>query len=94
MRLLMYAAYFLCLDSWLNMAVDSLRFSMTILMRIEKIGSCFFLDNFSMKAKGYGRKELIEEYRSYLKHGSDEPSAKIRLIPSAGQHLDTESSAS
>ena len=40
------------------------------------------------------RKELIEEYRSYLKHGSDQPSAKIRLIPSAGQHLDTESSAS
>jgi len=40
------------------------------------------------------RKELIEEYRSYLKHGSDEPSAKIRLIPSAGQHLDTKSSAS
>jgi len=40
------------------------------------------------------RKQLIEEYRSYLKHGSDQPSAKIRLIPSAGQHLDTESSAS
>jgi predicted RNase H-like nuclease (RuvC/YqgF family) len=40
------------------------------------------------------RKELIEEYRSYLKHGSDQPSAKIRLIPSAGQHLDTKSSAS
>ncbi len=40
------------------------------------------------------RKQLIDEYRSYLKHGSDEPSAKIRLIPSAGQHLDTKSSAS
>jgi len=40
------------------------------------------------------RKELIEEYRNYLKHGSDQPSAKIRLIPSAGQHLDTKSSAS
>ena len=40
------------------------------------------------------RKLLIEEYRSYLKHGSDEPSAKIRLIPSAGQTQDTKSSAS
>ena len=40
------------------------------------------------------RKQLIDEYRSYLKHGLDEPSAKIRLIPSAGQHLDTKSSAS
>jgi len=40
------------------------------------------------------RKQLIDEYRSYLKHGSDEPSAKIRSIPLAGQHLDTKSSAS
>ena len=39
------------------------------------------------------RKQLIEEYRYYLKHGSEEPSAKIRLIPSAGKHLDTKSAS-
>ncbi len=39
------------------------------------------------------RKQLIEEYRYYLKHGSEESSAKIRLIPSAGKHLDSKSAS-
>ena len=39
------------------------------------------------------RKQLIEEYRCYLKHGSEESSAKIRLIPSAEKHLDTKSAS-
>ncbi len=37
------------------------------------------------------RKKLIEEYRYYLKHGSEESSAKIRLIPSAGKQVDSKS---
>lgn len=39
------------------------------------------------------RKQSIEEYRKYLKNGSDRPSASIRLIPSMQQSLDTRSSA-
>ena len=40
------------------------------------------------------RKKLVKEYRNYLKLSSGDPSAKIRLIPSAGQPLDTKSTAS
>lgn len=40
------------------------------------------------------RKQLIEEYRSYLKNGSDESSARMRLIPSTEHQMDTKSSVS
>ena len=40
------------------------------------------------------RKQLVKEYRDYLKRGSGDTSTKIRLIPSAGQPLDTKSTAS
>ena len=40
------------------------------------------------------RKRLVKEYRNYLKRGSGDPRTKIRLIPSAGQPLDTKSTAS
>ena len=40
------------------------------------------------------RKQLVKEYRNYLKRGSGDSSTKIRLIPSAGQPLDTKSTAS
>ena len=40
------------------------------------------------------RKQLVKEYRDYLKRGSGDSSTKIRLIPSAGQPLDTKSTAS
>jgi len=40
------------------------------------------------------RKRIIEEYRSYLKRGSDKSGANIRLIPSMAQQLDTNSSTS
>jgi len=40
------------------------------------------------------RKQLIEEYRNYLKYGSEKPGANIRLIPSMEQQLDTNSSVS
>ncbi len=39
------------------------------------------------------RKQLVKEYRDYLKRGSGDSSTKIRLIPSAGQPLDTKSTA-
>lgn len=38
------------------------------------------------------RKQLVEEYRSYLKYGSDTSAANIRLISSMKQQLDTNSS--
>lgn len=38
------------------------------------------------------RKQLVEEYRSYLKNGSDTSAANIRLISSMKQQLDTNSS--
>lgn len=40
------------------------------------------------------RKQLIEEYRNYLKRGSEKPGANVRLIPSMEQELDTNSSVS
>lgn len=40
------------------------------------------------------RKQLIEEYRSYLKNGSDESSARMRLLPSTEHQMDTKSSVS
>jgi hypothetical protein len=40
------------------------------------------------------RKQLVKEYRNYLKRDSVDSSTKIRLIPSAGQPLDTKSTAS
>lgn len=40
------------------------------------------------------RKQLIEEYRSYLKNGSNESSARMRLIPSTEHQMDTKSSVS
>jgi len=40
------------------------------------------------------RKQLVKEYRGYLKHGSEKSGANIRLIPSMEQQLDTNSSAS
>ncbi len=40
------------------------------------------------------RKQLIEEYRSYLKKGTDESSARMRLIPSTEHQMDTKSSVS
>ncbi len=40
------------------------------------------------------RKQLVKEYRNYLKRSSGDPRTKIRLIPSAGQPLDTKSTAS
>ncbi len=40
------------------------------------------------------RKQLIEEYRSYLKNGTDESSARMRLIPSTEHQMDTKSSVS
>ena len=40
------------------------------------------------------RKQLVKEYRNYLKRGSGDSSTKIRLIPSAEQPLDTKSTAS
>lgn len=39
------------------------------------------------------RRQLIEEYRCYLKHGAEESSAKIRLIPSAGKNLGSKSAS-
>jgi len=65
----------------------SLKQDERIILRLQNKANC-------LQKEIEERKQLIEEYRSYLKHGSDQPSAKIRLIPSAGQHLDTESSAS
>jgi len=40
------------------------------------------------------RKQLVKEYRNYLKCNLGDPRTKIRLIPSAGQPLDTKSTAS
>ncbi len=40
------------------------------------------------------RKQLVKEYRNYLKCGSGDPRKNIRLIPLAGQPLDTKSTAS
>ena len=40
------------------------------------------------------RKQLIEEYRSYLKDRSDESSVRKRLIPSTRYQMDTKLSAS
>jgi len=40
------------------------------------------------------RKQLIEEYRSYLKDKSDESSVRMRLIPSTRYQMDTKLSAS
>jgi len=40
------------------------------------------------------RKQLIEEYRSYLKNGSDESYARMRLIPPTKHQTDTKSSVS
>ena len=40
------------------------------------------------------RKQLIEKYRGYLKNGSDESSARMRLIPSIEHQMDTKSSVS
>jgi len=40
------------------------------------------------------RKQLIEEYRSYLKDRSDESSVRMRLIPSTRYQMDTKLSAS
>ncbi len=40
------------------------------------------------------RKQLIEEYRSYLKNESNESSARMRLIPSTEHQVDTKSSIS
>jgi hypothetical protein len=40
------------------------------------------------------RKQLVKEYRGYLKQGSEKSGANIRLIPSMEQQLDTNSSAS
>ena len=40
------------------------------------------------------RKQLIEEYRGYLRHGSEKSGTNIRLIPSMEQQIDTNSSAS
>ena len=40
------------------------------------------------------RKQLVKEYRNYLKRGAGDSSTKIRLIPSAEQPLDTKSTAS
>lgn len=40
------------------------------------------------------RKQLVEEYRSYLRYGSEKPGANIRLIPSMEQQLDTNLSSS
>ena len=40
------------------------------------------------------RKQLVEEYRGYLRVGSEKSGANIRLIPSMEQQIDTNSSAS
>ena len=40
------------------------------------------------------RKQLVEEYRGYLRVGSEKSGANIRLIPSMEQQVDTNSSAS
>ncbi len=40
------------------------------------------------------RKQLIEEYRSYLKDRSDESSVRMRIIPSTRYQMDTKLSAS
>jgi len=40
------------------------------------------------------RKQLVEEYRSYLRYGSEKRGANIRLIPSMEQQLDTNLSSS
>ena len=40
------------------------------------------------------RKQLVKEYRSYLRHESEKSGANIRLISSIEQQLDTNSSAS
>jgi len=40
------------------------------------------------------RKQLIEEYRSYLKNGTDVSSTRMRLIPSTEHQMDTKSSVS
>lgn len=40
------------------------------------------------------RKQLVKEYRGYMKHGPEKSGASIRLIPSMEQQLNTNSSAS
>ena len=40
------------------------------------------------------RKQLVEEYRSYLRYGSEKRGANIRLITSMEQQLDTNLSSS
>ncbi len=40
------------------------------------------------------RKQLVKEYRSYLRHGSEKSGANIRLISPIEEQLDTNSSAS
>jgi hypothetical protein len=40
------------------------------------------------------RKQLVEEYRGYLRRGSEKSGANIRLIPPMEKQLDTNSSAS
>jgi len=40
------------------------------------------------------RKQLVEEYRGYLRPGSEKSGANIRLIPPMEQQLDTNLSAS
>ncbi len=40
------------------------------------------------------RKQLVKEYRNYLRQGAEKPSTNIRLVPSMEQQLDTNSSAS
>lgn len=57
------------------------------ILRLQNKASC-------LRREIEERKQLVEEYRSYLKHGSDKPGANIRLIPSMEQRLDAHSSAS
>jgi len=38
------------------------------------------------------RKQLIEEYRGYLKNISEEAYSRMKLIPSTSRQMDTESS--
>ena len=40
------------------------------------------------------RKQLVKEYRKYLRQGAEKPGTNIRLVPSMEEQLDTNSSAS
>jgi DNA polymerase sigma len=69
-----------------SMAI-SLKEDERTILRLQNKASC-------LQREIQERKQLIEEYRNYLKHGSEKSGANIQLIPSIEQQLDTNSSVS